>query len=61
MNFVNFKMRKLRICPSCGKYTMKDVCDTCNVNTVIFKTLKFSLEDKYQQYRISKKREYLKN
>ncbi|MEM4500157.1 MAG: nucleolar RNA-binding Nop10p family protein [Candidatus Woesearchaeota archaeon] len=54
-------MRKLRICPSCGKYTMKDICDSCNVNTVIFKTLKFSLEDKYQQYRISKKREYLKN
>lgn len=51
--------RHILKCPECGKYTMKDECDKCKVNTVQIKPAKFSPEDPYGEYRRKAKREGL--
>ncbi|NCN64481.1 MAG: RNA-protein complex protein Nop10 [Candidatus Altiarchaeum hamiconexum] len=42
---------KIFKCPSCGRYTMRYVCNMCNVQTAEAKPPKFSPEDKYGKYR----------
>lgn len=42
---------KIFKCPSCGKYTMREICNICNVPTAEAKPPKFSPEDKYGKYR----------
>jgi len=41
---------KILKCPSCGNYTMKEICSVCNVPTVEAKPPNFP-EDKYGKYR----------
>lgn len=43
----------IRKCPKCGRYTLKNVCSTCNSNTISPHPPKFSLEkeEKYGKYR----------
>jgi len=43
-------MRRISKCPSCGKYTMKEVCD-CGNKTIIAKPLKYSPDDNLGSYR----------
>jgi len=42
----------LRKCPRCGKYTLREKCPVCNVNTKVAHPPRFSPEDKYVRYRI---------
>ena len=42
---------KMKICPECKKYTLKDLCPLCKVRTVNPHPPKFSPEDKYGKYR----------
>lgn len=45
-------------CGKCGIYTMKKKCPKCNQETINPKPLKFSLEDKYGDYRRKAKAEF---
>ncbi|ENN96652.1 RNA-binding protein Nop10p [Methanocaldococcus villosus KIN24-T80] len=47
---------KIRKCPKCGKYTLKDICIYCGEKTFVPKPPKFSLEDKWGKYRRMLKR-----
>ena len=51
--------RHILKCPKCGKYTMKDKCSDCHVNTVQVKPAKFSPEDPYGDYRREEKKKEL--
>ncbi len=42
---------KMKICPKCNKYTLKDLCPLCNTPAVNPHPPKFSPEDKYGKYR----------
>ena len=42
---------KMKICPECNNYTLKDLCPVCKVPTVNPHPPKFSPEDKYGKYR----------
>ncbi|HLC71481.1 MAG TPA: RNA-protein complex protein Nop10 [Candidatus Nanoarchaeia archaeon] len=46
-------------CSSCQKYTLQQVCPSCNTATVIPKPPKFSLDDKYAGLRREAKRKGL--
>ncbi|HII82133.1 MAG TPA: RNA-protein complex protein Nop10 [Ferroplasma sp.] len=39
-------------CPSCGLYTMKNICTHCGAVTVMAIPMKYSPADKFQKYRI---------
>jgi H/ACA ribonucleoprotein complex subunit 3 len=43
-------MKSIMKCPSCEKYTMKDLC-SCGCKVTTPKPAKFSVEDKYGNYR----------
>jgi len=43
-------MRNILKCGSCGKYTMNDAC-VCGGKALTPKPAKFSVEDKYGNYR----------
>ncbi|VFJ15014.1 RNA-protein complex protein Nop10 [Candidatus Nitrosocosmicus franklandus] len=43
---------RIRICKKCLKYTLKDKCQNCNIETHDPHPPKFSLDDKYIRYRI---------
>ena len=45
-------MKRLRYCNHCKIYTLKEKCPICNRDTIEFRTLKYSPEDKWQKYRI---------
>ena len=47
-------------CQKCHKYTMNDTCE-CGGNTLTPKPAKFSVEDKYAQYRRKAKLEIFKS
>lgn len=54
-------MKHLMKCPSCMNYTLKDVCGKCGLKTVSPRPVKFSMEDKYGDYRReNKKKEWEK-
>ena len=38
-------------CIKCNKYTLKKVCDICKSECITTKPAKFSLEDKFGEYR----------
>ncbi|NPA76285.1 MAG: RNA-protein complex protein Nop10 [Candidatus Diapherotrites archaeon] len=42
---------RLRKCPKCGRYTLKDVCPVCGEKTVSAHPPRFSPEDKWGEYR----------
>ena len=44
-------MKKILVCESCSKYTMKQQCPQCSGKTVEARPPKFSLDDKYASYR----------
>lgn len=41
----------LRKCPECGRYTVKEECQTCLCATVTAHPPRYSPEDKYGKYR----------
>ena len=46
-------------CPSCLRYTLKGQCPHCGKATSIPRPPKFSLDDKYAEYRRTAKKEIL--
>ncbi len=42
---------RMRKCPECGRYTLKEVCPECGEKTVVPIPPRFSLEDPYGRYR----------
>ena len=53
-------MREILKCGKCGKYTMKDICE-CGGNALTPKPAKFSVEDKYAEYRRKAKLEIFRS
>ncbi|HIP84169.1 MAG TPA: RNA-protein complex protein Nop10 [Methanothermococcus okinawensis] len=47
---------RIKKCPKCKRYTLKDICSICGEKTVTVKPPKFSLEDRYGKYRRMLKR-----
>ncbi|AIJ05598.1 RNA-binding protein Nop10p [Methanocaldococcus bathoardescens] len=47
---------RMKKCPKCGTYTLKDICPKCGEKTAIPKPPKFSLEDRWGKYRRMLKR-----
>lgn len=45
---------QIRLCNQCNLYTLKDICQKCNINTASAHPAKFSPDDKYFRYRINK-------
>jgi len=45
-------MKHILKCSKCDIYTMKNKCPVCNEETINPKPPKFSIEDKYSDYRI---------
>jgi H/ACA ribonucleoprotein complex subunit 3 len=43
---------RIRICRNCYRYTLKEICQECKIETHDPHPPKFSLEDKYIRYRI---------
>ena len=52
-------MKHILKCPKCGQYTMQEKCPKCNEKTVNPKPAKYSIEDKYGEYRRKAKKEDL--
>jgi H/ACA ribonucleoprotein complex subunit 3 len=50
----------LRRCEDCGQYTLKDRCPKCGGRTLSPHPAKFSMDDRYQKYRLLMKRMALK-
>ncbi|MHA1776900.1 MAG: nucleolar RNA-binding Nop10p family protein [Promethearchaeota archaeon] len=50
----------LQKCPHCHKYTLDHKCPQCKLPTENVHPPKFSLQDKYQKYRLSYFREKMK-
>ncbi len=48
---------RIRKCPHCRVYTLKDKCPTCRSDTVTSKPARFSPQDPYGKYRRRMKRE----
>ena len=46
---------QLRICKNCNKFTLKDKCSNCKLETISAHPAKFSPDDKYMRYRIKEK------
>lgn len=44
-------------CPKCGKYTMQKMCEKCCTEAISTKPAKYSVEDKYGEYRRKFKKE----
>ncbi|NPA47754.1 MAG: RNA-protein complex protein Nop10 [Thermococci archaeon] len=53
---MRFRIRK---CPSCGRYTLKETCPVCGSKTKVAHPARFSPEDPYGEYRRKLKRELL--
>ena len=45
----------LRKCQKCFKYTLKQKCHKCNLETNFAHPARFSPDDKYMRYRIDEK------
>ncbi len=43
---------RIRKCPSCGRYTLKERCPRCGSLTIVAHPHRFSPEDKYVRYRV---------
>ncbi|ACS89641.1 MULTISPECIES: RNA-protein complex protein Nop10 [Thermococcus] len=53
---MRFKIKK---CPKCGEYTLKETCPLCGEKTKLAHPPKFSPEDPYGEYRRRLKKETL--
>ncbi|KUH33746.1 RNA-protein complex protein Nop10 [Thermococcus indicus] len=53
---MHFRIRK---CPGCGRYTLKEICPVCGEKTKVAHPPRFSPEDPYGEYRRRLKREQL--
>jgi len=53
-------MKHILKCTNCNNYTMKDICPKCGAKALNPKPPKFSLEDKFGEYRRKAKRAILK-
>ncbi len=42
----------LKKCPRCGRYTLREACPVCKINTKVAHPPRFSPQDKYVKYRI---------
>jgi len=51
---------RIRYCPSCKRYTLKENCPSCGEETIFRVPPKFSPEDKYAKYRREARRKLLK-
>ena len=52
---------QILLCKNCNTYTLKNKCPNCDKNTITPKPAKFSLEDKYQKYRLKAKENEFRN
>lgn len=52
-------MRHIFKCDKCGIYTMKKACPKCNDETINPKPPRFSIDDRYGNYRRKAKIEFL--
>ncbi|GAY25838.1 ribosome biogenesis protein [Desulfurococcaceae archaeon AG1] len=43
---------RIRKCPKCGRYTLKEKCPICGAETISPHPARFSPEDKYVEYRV---------
>jgi len=50
---------RIRKCPKCGRYTLKDFCPTCGERTMVAHPHRFSPEDRYVKYRVLAKYPWL--
>jgi len=50
---------RIRYCPSCKRYTLKERCPSCGRETIFHVPPKFSPEDKYAEYRRKARRKLL--
>jgi len=53
---MHFRIRK---CPECGRYTLKETCPACGAKTKVAHPPRFSPEDPYGEYRRRLKREQM--
>ena len=44
-------MKHILKCPKCGKYTMQEKCPKCKETTINPKPAKYSVDDRYGDYR----------
>jgi len=49
----------IRVCPKCGRYCLDEICSYCDVETILPKPPKFSIEDHYGKYRREIKKQTL--
>ena len=49
---------RIKKCPKCGEYTLKDICPTCKVKTKSPQPPRFSPKEEFSQYRIAYKLKY---
>ena len=52
-------MKHILKCPKCNKYTMKETCEVCKVNTENSKPPRYSPLDKFAKYRRKAKKEII--
>lgn len=43
--------KKLRKCPKCKRYMLKEVCEKCGIHTYVSHPPKFSLDDPFLEYK----------
>ncbi|MEL9940073.1 MAG: RNA-protein complex protein Nop10 [Ignisphaera sp.] len=46
---------RIRKCPNCKTYTLKEICPKCGNKTIVPHPPRFSPEDKYVEYRLLSK------
>ncbi|RLG61196.1 RNA-protein complex protein Nop10 [Candidatus Geothermarchaeota archaeon] len=49
----------IRKCPNCKRYTMRDICDKCGVETRTSHPPRYSPDDRYRIYKARIGREYV--
>jgi len=47
---------RLRYCPKCDRYTLRDRCPVCGGAVRIPHPAKFSMDDRYQRYKLRMRR-----
>lgn len=50
----------IMICPKCKNYMLSKFCDQCDIETILPRPVKFSIEDHYGKYRRMVKENKLK-
>jgi rRNA maturation protein Nop10 len=54
-------MAKIRYCPKCKEYTLKEVCERCNEPSIVRQPPKYSPVDKNAKYRREARKEDLQS